>query len=71
MLRLGDLANSHGNISVAIVHWKEARPLFERSSQAKDVAEIDSRLATIDKAHEESLVQLKKLQLPVSAAFCF
>ncbi|KAJ7234164.1 hypothetical protein B0H12DRAFT_1076399 [Mycena haematopus] len=61
MLRLGDLANKQGNTSVAINHWKMARPLFERSLQAKNVAQIDSRLAALDKAQEEALVKLKTL----------
>ncbi|KAF8205279.1 hypothetical protein K438DRAFT_1818879 [Mycena galopus ATCC 62051] len=46
MLRLGDLANKHQCTSEAISFWKAARPLFERSLQTKDVAQIDSRLST-------------------------
>ncbi|KAF8132133.1 hypothetical protein K438DRAFT_2130997 [Mycena galopus ATCC 62051] len=67
MLRLGDLANKHGHTSEAISFWKEARPLFERSLQAKDIAQIDSRLATYEGegAHQEALVKLKTLQAPV------
>ncbi|KAJ7826882.1 hypothetical protein B0H14DRAFT_3144805 [Mycena olivaceomarginata] len=64
MLRLGDLANEQGNTSAAIGQWKAARPLLERSLQAKDVAQIDSRLATIDKAHQEALVELGTLHAP-------
>ncbi|KAJ6477738.1 hypothetical protein C8R45DRAFT_1157671 [Mycena sanguinolenta] len=48
MLRLGDLAHTHGNAAAAIIHWKTARPLFEQSSQMKDVAQIDSKLASIE-----------------------
>ncbi|KAF8140699.1 hypothetical protein K438DRAFT_1785466 [Mycena galopus ATCC 62051] len=67
MLRLGDLANKHGHTSEAISFWKEARPLFEWSLQAKDIAQIDSRLATYESegAHQEALVKLKTLQAPV------
>jgi hypothetical protein len=64
MLRLGDLADKQGNTSVAIAHLKAARPLFERSSQAKDVRQIHSRLANFEKAHEQALVKLVTLQAP-------
>ncbi|KAF8196221.1 hypothetical protein K438DRAFT_756503 [Mycena galopus ATCC 62051] len=50
MLRLGDLANTHGNTSEAIAFWKTARPLFEQSV-AKDVCLIESRLASADSVH--------------------
>ncbi|KAF8205258.1 hypothetical protein K438DRAFT_2096408 [Mycena galopus ATCC 62051] len=65
MLRLGNLANKHGHTSEAIGFWKEARPLFERSLQAKDVAEIDFRLATSEGAHQEALAKLETLHAPV------
>ncbi|KAJ6470517.1 hypothetical protein C8R45DRAFT_937424 [Mycena sanguinolenta] len=64
MLRLGDLAHKHGNTALAAVHWNTARPLFERSSQAKDIIEIDSRLAALEKAHEEALDKLAVLEAP-------
>ncbi|KAJ7861618.1 hypothetical protein B0H13DRAFT_1900459 [Mycena leptocephala] len=65
MLCLGDLAIKQGNTSAAIAHWKAARPLFEQSLQAKDVAQIESRLANIEEAHQEALVKLTTLQPPV------
>ncbi|KAJ7831555.1 hypothetical protein B0H13DRAFT_1915405 [Mycena leptocephala] len=65
MLCLGDLAIKQGNTSAAIAHWKAARPLFEKSLQAKDVAQIESRLANIEEAHQEALVKLTTLQPPV------
>ncbi|KAF8205227.1 hypothetical protein K438DRAFT_1757213 [Mycena galopus ATCC 62051] len=65
MLHLGDLANKHGHTSEAISFWKEAWPLFERSLQAKDVAQIDSRLATSESAHQEALIKLETLHVPV------
>ncbi|KAJ7499999.1 hypothetical protein FB451DRAFT_1358984 [Mycena latifolia] len=49
MLRLGDIANKRGHVSKAVELWSAARPLFERSLQATDVARIDTRLAAIDK----------------------
>jgi tetratricopeptide (TPR) repeat protein len=48
MIRLGDLANSWGEISEATELWKAARPLFQRSLQAKDVVAIDTRLAAVE-----------------------
>ncbi|KAJ7495062.1 hypothetical protein FB451DRAFT_1360049 [Mycena latifolia] len=47
MLRLGDLAKGQGDLSRAIELWKLARPLYERSSQAKQVTKIDERLTTL------------------------
>jgi tetratricopeptide (TPR) repeat protein len=54
MIRLGDLANKHGDLPNAIKHWRAARPLFERSLQAKDIANIDLRLATVEEDHKET-----------------
>jgi hypothetical protein len=65
MLRLGDLANERGDISKAFELWKTAQPLFELSSQAKDVAQIDSRLAAVAEAHQKALAQLTTLHAPV------
>ncbi|KAJ6470390.1 hypothetical protein C8R45DRAFT_937302 [Mycena sanguinolenta] len=62
MLRLGDLAHKHGDAAAAIVHWNTARPLFERSLQANDVIQIDSRLAALEKAHDEALDELAILE---------
>ncbi|KAJ6496360.1 hypothetical protein C8R45DRAFT_926865 [Mycena sanguinolenta] len=68
MFRLGDLAHKHGDASAAVVHWTAARPLFEKSSQAKDMAIIDSRLASVKKSHGfEALTALAKLQSPTHA----
>ncbi|KAJ6472334.1 hypothetical protein C8R47DRAFT_727094 [Mycena vitilis] len=53
-LRLGDLAYKEGDLSKAAEHWREARPLFQRSSQAKDVTNIDDKLGTIGR----ELIQL-------------
>ncbi|KAF8198779.1 hypothetical protein K438DRAFT_1823683 [Mycena galopus ATCC 62051] len=64
MLRLGDLANKHNRTSEAITLWKAARPLFERSV-AKDVAQIDSRLAGTESSHQEPLGTLGTLHAPI------
>ncbi|KAJ6470487.1 hypothetical protein C8R45DRAFT_937397 [Mycena sanguinolenta] len=64
MLHLGDFTQKHGKTTEAVAHWKTARPLFKQSSQAKDVIEIDSRLAALEKAHEEALDKLATLEAP-------
>ncbi|KAF8156160.1 hypothetical protein K438DRAFT_1777586 [Mycena galopus ATCC 62051] len=67
MLRLGDLANKKGCTLEAITFWKAARPLFERSV-AKDVSQIDSRLATFENAHQKGLRKLETLHAPLQLA---
>ncbi|KAJ7463201.1 hypothetical protein FB451DRAFT_1493995 [Mycena latifolia] len=47
LLRLGDLAKGQGNVSKAVELWKLAKPLFGHSSQAKQVTQIDARLAAV------------------------
>ncbi|KAJ7107057.1 hypothetical protein C8R44DRAFT_885726 [Mycena epipterygia] len=44
MVRIGDIFMRRGDLVRAAEMWVEARPLFVRSSQAKDVADIDARL---------------------------
>ncbi|KAF8158750.1 hypothetical protein K438DRAFT_1860774 [Mycena galopus ATCC 62051] len=61
MLHLGDLASKHGCTSEAINFWEAARPLFERTLQTKDVAQIDSRLATWEGDHHKALVKLESM----------
>ncbi|KAJ7131148.1 hypothetical protein C8R44DRAFT_731413 [Mycena epipterygia] len=56
MLRLGDIAKNRGDLVKASELWKEAHPLFERSSQAKDMAKIDTRLAL---AHKEDNLKIE------------
>ncbi|KAF8209253.1 hypothetical protein K438DRAFT_1812043, partial [Mycena galopus ATCC 62051] len=65
MLRLGDFASKRGCTSEAITFWEAARPLFERTLQTKDVAQIDSRLATWEKDHHQALVKLETLHAPI------
>jgi hypothetical protein len=48
MVRLGDISNQCGDLLRAVELWNTAQPLFERSSQAKEVQHIDKRLASID-----------------------
>jgi tetratricopeptide (TPR) repeat protein len=63
MIRLGDLAEAQGCISKAIDFWQTAQPLFERSLQAKDVAQIEARLATVQKAPQQASLELDLDQL--------
>jgi hypothetical protein len=63
LLRLGDLALKKENISVAVEVWITARPLFEKSPQAKNIVQIDSRLATLDHT-QKRLVDLAMLYPP-------
>ncbi|KAJ7460281.1 hypothetical protein FB451DRAFT_1500680 [Mycena latifolia] len=70
MLRLGNLAKGHGEASKAIELWKTARPLFECSSQVKQVAHINERLNAIthDVSEEptDSLTRLGQLNAPIA-----
>jgi tetratricopeptide (TPR) repeat protein len=54
LLRLGDISERHGDLLKAVEHWKAARPLFERSSQARKVEKIDERLAGIKSPKKNS-----------------
>jgi hypothetical protein len=71
MVRIGDILNNCGEVIKAIDLWKTARPLFERSSQMKDVIKIDTKIAEVDSAilakYEEQLQHLSELHIPVSA----
>ncbi|KAJ7452558.1 hypothetical protein FB451DRAFT_1374030 [Mycena latifolia] len=71
MLRLGDLAKGQGDVLKAIELWKTARPLFERSSQVKQVTQIEERLAAITnnmlEEPTDSLMRLGQLNAPITA----
>jgi tetratricopeptide (TPR) repeat protein len=45
MLRLGDIASQQNNLLRALELWQTARSLFERSSQTKQVENVDQRLS--------------------------
>ncbi|KAJ7442883.1 hypothetical protein FB451DRAFT_1438049 [Mycena latifolia] len=70
MLRLGDIAKQSGDLVKAVGLWKDALPLFARSSQAKEVAKIDTRLAAADadilQQHKKSLQYLHMLDAPTT-----
>ncbi|KAJ7146629.1 hypothetical protein C8R44DRAFT_724378 [Mycena epipterygia] len=68
MLHLGDIARHRGDLAQAEDLWKEAHPLFERSLQTKDMAQIDTKLALVRQevsdTHQKSLIFLSELQTP-------
>ncbi|KAJ7620689.1 hypothetical protein DFH06DRAFT_1305936 [Mycena polygramma] len=68
MLHLGDIYKGRGDLQKAVELWDTARPLFERSSQGKQVKKIDERLASVGEdlleQHRKSLVLLAELNAP-------
>ncbi|KAJ7838342.1 hypothetical protein B0H13DRAFT_1911911 [Mycena leptocephala] len=68
MLRLGDISKGQGDLLKAVEHWETARPLFEQSSQAKQVINIDQRLADVGEdvleQHRKNLAHLAELTVP-------
>jgi hypothetical protein len=65
MLHLGDIARQWGQLARASTLWNDARPLFERSLQAKDVSEIDTRLTELEGHYEPSLENIAQLTVPI------
>ncbi|KAJ7800130.1 hypothetical protein B0H13DRAFT_1932771 [Mycena leptocephala] len=68
MLQLGDISKGQGNLLKAVELWETARPLFEQSSQAKKVENIDQRLAGVSEdvleQHRKNLAHLAELTVP-------
>ena len=68
MLRLGDISKQHGDFLKAVEFWHRARPLFEWSSQAKQINQIDERLASVSEdvllQHQKNLACLAELNAP-------
>jgi hypothetical protein len=58
----------HGNPLKAVEFWDGARPLFEHSSQAKQVQHINERVANISEdvleQHRINLAHLAELNAP-------
>ncbi|KAF8144395.1 hypothetical protein K438DRAFT_1782867 [Mycena galopus ATCC 62051] len=52
-------------INMGTALWTAARPLFERLSQAKDMAQIDSRLANVEKTRQKIL----SVQMAIQGTF--
>jgi hypothetical protein len=71
MVRIADIVNTGGEVIKAVELWKAARPLFERSSQMKDITRIDAMLAEADSValvkYAEQLQQFSEFHVPVSA----
>ncbi|KAJ7858297.1 hypothetical protein B0H13DRAFT_1901903 [Mycena leptocephala] len=68
MLRLGDLYKGHGNLLKAVELWEATKPLFELSSQAKQVEHVDERLAIVgedvQEQHRANLARLAEIHVP-------
>jgi tetratricopeptide (TPR) repeat protein len=68
MLRLGDISKSRGDMLKAVELWTTAQPLFERSSQVKQVQCVDERLAGIGsdvlEQQKENIAHLVELNVP-------
>ncbi|KAJ7896137.1 hypothetical protein B0H13DRAFT_2523447 [Mycena leptocephala] len=68
MFRFGDISMGHGDLLKAVEFWERARPLFECSSQAKQVQHINERLASIGddvlEQHRKDLAHLAELNAP-------
>ncbi|KAJ7918253.1 hypothetical protein B0H13DRAFT_1869574 [Mycena leptocephala] len=64
MLRLGKISQKRGQLEEAIAFWKAARPLIERSSQAKDVAHIYNLVSEAEQKHTDQLAHLTTLNAP-------
>ncbi|KAF8193174.1 hypothetical protein K438DRAFT_1761882 [Mycena galopus ATCC 62051] len=64
MLHLGDISKGQSDLVRAVELWEAARPLFERSSQAKQIENIDGRLASVGdvlEQHRKNLAHLGEL----------
>ncbi|KAJ6548159.1 hypothetical protein DFH09DRAFT_1087359 [Mycena vulgaris] len=70
MVRLGDISKQNGDAEKAVELWRTARPLFEHSSQAKQIVQIDDRLAgvgySLPEEHFKSMVSLSDLNGAIS-----
>jgi hypothetical protein len=57
MVRIATLYRRHGEFEKALDLWRKARPLFERSSQASDVAMVDNLIQSATKNVEFSAAE--------------
>jgi hypothetical protein len=68
MIRLGDIASRRGDLLKAVELWESARPLFERSSQVKEVQYVDGRLSCVGSNildhHRENMAHLVRIDVP-------
>jgi hypothetical protein len=65
MVQMADILERRGEIIKSVELWKQARPLFQRSSQTKDVAQIDRKLTAVGAHGHEQLQRLAELKVPV------
>jgi tetratricopeptide (TPR) repeat protein len=63
MVRLGDTSKNSGDLLNAMELWTTARPLFERSSQTKQIMLLDQRIASIpgESGYEKKFLVFHKL----------
>ncbi|KAJ7687894.1 hypothetical protein B0H14DRAFT_887541 [Mycena olivaceomarginata] len=68
MIRLGDISSRRGDLLKAVELWESARPLFERSSQVKEVQYVDERLSRVGSNvldhNRENIAHLVRLDVP-------
>jgi hypothetical protein len=68
MLHLGEISRWRGDLEEAISSFKAARPLFQCSSQVKDVEHIDSLVRSLEeemeRGHDTKLTYLSTLNVP-------
>ncbi|KAJ7857201.1 hypothetical protein B0H13DRAFT_2077582 [Mycena leptocephala] len=63
MLRLGDISKGRGELLRAVSFWETARPLFQRSSQEKQVGNVDERLTGIpEDVKQHNLARVDELE---------
>ncbi|KAJ7041758.1 hypothetical protein C8F04DRAFT_1299276 [Mycena alexandri] len=72
MIRLGDISERNRDVLNALELWDMARPLFERSSQTKQIQAVDERMARVNnnvkEQHQKNLAHLVELSVPVGKA---
>jgi hypothetical protein len=66
---IGSLFECRGEIEKAVDLWRKACPLYEKSSQAKEMAKLDQKLQDIAnlECNVKLLQQLVALNVPVEA----
>ncbi|KAJ7239880.1 hypothetical protein C8J57DRAFT_1245696 [Mycena rebaudengoi] len=68
MVRMAAIFQQQAEVRKTVDLLQRARPLYERSSQEKDIIKIDTKLRDVEvlsKDHENPLQQLVKLNVPV------
>jgi tetratricopeptide (TPR) repeat protein len=69
MVHLGDISQQSGDTLKAVGLWEKARPLFERSSQTKQLAHLEAKITSVSrgwpqKVEPETLDQLANTHAP-------